>query len=82
MREQIEVTFDSVKDKLKLSKACFEIFGFDFIVDSEYQTWLLEVNSNPCLELSSPWLEKLIPRMVNDAMKLTIDNVFLPKKGQ
>ena len=64
-----------------MSKACFEIFGFDFLVDSDLQTWLLEVNSNPSLEESSPTLQKLIPRMINDALKLTIDIAFLPKKG-
>ena len=34
-------------------KECFEIFGFDYILDSSYRTWLIEVNTNPCLEESS-----------------------------
>jgi hypothetical protein len=42
---------------------------------------LIEVNTNPCLEESSPLLSTLIPRMVNDALKLTVDNIFWPKKG-
>lgn len=82
IHKQIELTFESVRTQIKLSKACFEIFGFDFIVDSELETWLLEVNTNPCLEESSPLLQKLIPRMVNDALKLTIDSAFPAKKGQ
>lgn len=28
--------------------------------------WLIEINTNPCLELSSPLLEKLIPRMISN----------------
>lgn len=76
MRKTIETTFKSVKSQLKQSKASFEIFGFDFLVDSEYETWLLEVNTNPCLEESNLWLEKLVPRAINDALKLTIDQVF------
>jgi D-alanine-D-alanine ligase-like ATP-grasp enzyme len=39
-----------------MTKASFELFGFDFMVDSSYETWLLEVNTNPCLEESSPVL--------------------------
>jgi glutathione synthase/RimK-type ligase-like ATP-grasp enzyme len=27
----------------------FELFGMDFIVDSNFTPWLLEVNVNPCL---------------------------------
>lgn len=79
---QVETTFESVRSQLKMNRSCFEIFGFDFIVDSNFDTWLLEVNTNPCLEEPSPILGKLVPRMVNDALKLTIDTVFLPRKGQ
>lgn len=53
-----------------------EIFGFDFIVDINLQPWLLEVNSNPCLELSSVLLSKLIPRMLDDAFLLTVDPIL------
>ena len=45
-------------------KYCFEIFGYDFMVDAEFNTWLIEVNTNPCIEESSPLLEMLIPRML------------------
>lgn len=27
----------------------FEIFGLDFMIDSAFQPWLIECNSNPCL---------------------------------
>lgn len=64
-----------------MTKHSFEIFGFDFLVDSNMDTWLLEVNSNPCLEETSPLLERIVPRMINDALKLTIDQIFLPKRG-
>jgi D-alanine-D-alanine ligase-like ATP-grasp enzyme len=35
--------------------------------------WLIEVNTNPCLEESSKLLKQLMPRMIDDAFKLTLD---------
>lgn len=57
-----------------------EIFGYDFILDESLNPWLIEVNTNPCLEESSTLLKKLIPRMIDDALKLTVDVIFPPKK--
>jgi tubulin polyglutamylase TTLL1 len=42
----------------------FEVFGMDFMIDANYNVWLIEVNSNPCLELSCPLLGSIIPKMV------------------
>ena len=47
----------------------FEIFGFDFMIDESMKVWLIEVNTNPCLELSSPLLARLIPSMLENAIK-------------
>ena len=47
----------------------FEIFGYDFMLDEDLRPWMIEVNTNPCLELSSPYLGKLIPAMVENAVK-------------
>jgi hypothetical protein len=57
-------------------KYCFELFGYDFILDEDFNTWLIEVNTNPCLEESSALLKEMLPRMVEDMFKLTIDQIF------
>ena len=58
------------------AKNCFEIFGYDFILDENYRPYLLEINTNPGLEISSPLISQLLPRMIDDAFKLTIDEEF------
>ena len=58
------------------------MFGYDFIVDEVFKVWLIEVNTNPCLEESSKLLQALIPRMIDDALKLTVDVVFPRKKKE
>ena len=71
-------TIDSVKKKLDPNKrnGCFEILGYDFMIDNDFTVWLIEVNTNPCLDESSYLLKRLLPRMIDDAFKLTIDRDF------
>ena len=78
MKSQIISSLQAVKGKLNPNGrlGCFEIFGYDFIVDGCFKPWLIEVNTNPCIELASPLLEQLIPRMLDDAFELTLDAVF------
>jgi hypothetical protein len=77
----IKITFFSVKDKINKynKKFCFEIFGFDFIVDKNLEMYLLEVNTNPGMEESSPLISVLLPRMIDDALRLTIDDLYETK---
>lgn len=53
------MTMNSVQEMFnkKHRNYCFEIFGYDFIVDEDFKVWLIEVNTNPCIELSSPLLK-------------------------
>lgn len=51
----------------------FEIFGLDFIIDADFNLWLIEVNTNPCLEISCPLLSGIIPKMIENALEY-----FLP----
>lgn len=52
------------------------MFGYDFILDEDFNTWLIEVNTNPCIEESSKILKVLIPRMLDDMLKLSVDQYF------
>ncbi|CAK93842.1 unnamed protein product (macronuclear) [Paramecium tetraurelia] len=78
MKEMAYFAMRTVATKInKLNrKFCMEIFGFDFFLDELFNIYLIEVNTNPCLEESSPLLQMLIPRMVDDAFVLTVDQIF------
>ena len=74
----IKISFKSVNKKLyKINNVlCFELFGYDFIIDNDFKPWLLEINNNPGLGISSSVIKKIIPRMMDDIFRLTIDKVF------
>ena len=78
MKFLIKISFKSVSKKIYKTNdvLCFELFGYDFIIDNEFKPWILEINNNPGLGISSPVIQKIIPRMIDDAFRLTIDKVF------
>lgn len=40
-------TYQSVKNKINPNKRknCFELFGYDFLIDEDLRTWLIEVDN-------------------------------------
>ena len=78
IKEITYMVFSSVKKKINFyqRKNCFELFGLDYFISYDQKVWLIEVNENPCIECSSTLLSKLIPRMLNDAFKLTVDQII------
>lgn len=46
------------------------VAGYDFLLDENLHVWLLEVNSSPTLEHSTPVTSQLCPQMVDDLMKV------------
>lgn len=74
----IKISFFSVYKKLKVEENMntFEIFGYDFLLDENLNPFLIEINTNPGYELSSPLISIILPRMIEDALRLTVDDVF------
>lgn len=55
----------------------FEWLGFDFMLDNDLQLYLIEVNTNPCLETASCiLLQRLIPQMLDQSLKIAVDPFF------
>ena len=49
---------------------CFELFGFDILVDDKLKPWLLEVNLTPALSCDSPLDQKVKSNCIADLFSL------------
>ncbi|KAJ8726164.1 hypothetical protein PYW07_000862 [Mythimna separata] len=69
------------QDSLPVSKNRFELYGCDFILDKEYKPWLIEINSSPDLNPTTPVTAKLCPNVLSDIIKVVIDHVENPSSS-
>lgn len=51
----------------------FELMGFDFMLDADLNLYLIEVNTNPCLDTPCMLLQRMIPQVLDQTLKLAVD---------
>jgi tubulin monoglycylase TTLL3/8 len=66
-------TLESVQDTFEYKKGCFELYGFDIMIDEDFNCWLIEVNSSPAMDYSTYVTEKLVKTVLEDVCKVIID---------
>ena len=54
----------------KHRNVCFELYGFDILLDSKLKPWLLEVNISPSLSSSSALDKKIKTVLICDTLNL------------
>lgn len=74
VQDSIKATFFKL-DPQKRSLT-FEILGYDVMLDCNLRPVLIEVNTNPCFALVAPLLFRVIPAMIDGALRLVIDCLF------
>lgn len=60
-------------------KHCFELFGYDFLIDEDFRVWLIEVNTNPYFGVPNEYIADLLPKMIDDMTKIVVDPIYPPK---
>ncbi len=48
------------------------------MIDEDLKPYLIEMNTNPCLELSCSFLARIIPQMIESTVRIAIDPFFPP----
>lgn len=79
IREIVVKTFQCVQPRMMEhcrvagvphASSCFEILGFDILLDAGHRAWLLEVNTFPDLAGSSPLDQKLKTALIEDMLHM------------
>ena len=74
-------SLESVQDMFELKKGQqFEMFGYDIMVDEDFNCWLIEVNSSPAMDYSTPVTERLVKMVSEDTIKVVVDYHFASAK--
>lgn len=51
-------------------KCCFEILGFDIMLDDKMKPWLIEVNSSPAMSMETNIDSLVKPALIRDSINL------------
>ena len=82
MERLVTDSFRAVGSKIDPRRVanCFEIFGYDFMIDENFKVFLIEANTNPCLEICSPLLARIIPELLDNSLRIAIDPLYQPSQ--
>lgn len=76
IEEAIIRSLACVQDEVRHRKSSFEIFGYDFMFSDgpdHPDVWLIEVNSSPACDYSTPVTCPLVKKMMEDTVKVVVD---------
>lgn len=81
--EVIKATILSTKHSVSEREGSFVVLGFDFMIDAQFNVWLLEVNTSPSNDIGTPVTKVVIEQFQRDQAKLYIDfNAFCKVKNE
>lgn len=53
MLDAITKSLKSVAESVTYRKNTFEFLGYDFMIDTKFNPWLIEINTSPSMEYST-----------------------------
>lgn len=60
----------SVRHKLKRKIGYFGVYGYDFMIDDDLKTYLIEINVNPAITTNTDILIQAIPPAISEGIRM------------
>lgn len=70
----VVLSLKAAQDMTDAHPGSFELYGYDFMVDSSLRPWLIEINSSPDMSYSTAVTEPLVRRCMEDTVRVVIDH--------
>ena len=72
----------SVQQAMCSDKHCFELYGYDVLLDSNLKPWLIEVNASPSLTTTTIKDKLLKKKLISDMIEIVCSEKWVEEKGK
>ncbi|KAJ1441486.1 tubulin-tyrosine ligase/Tubulin polyglutamylase, partial [Ochromonadaceae sp. CCMP2298] len=73
MKEIVTWSLMCASETIEHRKNSWELYGFDFMIDDAYNAWLIEINSSPACDYSTPVTERYVQKALVELLAVVLD---------
>ena len=76
MHQIILQVVHSIRHKLQRKTGYFGVYGYDFMIDENMKTWLIEINVNPAITCNTDVLNLAIPPAISEGLRTFLLHIY------
>jgi hypothetical protein len=73
MKEIAKSSLMCASEMIEHRKNSWELYGFDFMVDDQFNAWLIEINSSPACDYSTKVTERYVQKALVELLSVVLD---------